>query len=383
MPTHSNRMRGSKIKIGYLSGDFHDHPVAHLVAGLFGLHDRNEFEICAYSYGPDNASDYRTRIRNDCDVFVDIHGHSHRDAARRIYDDEIDILVDLKGYTTGARLDICALRPAPIQVTYLGFPGSSGADFFDYILTDKIVTPEDQMPFYTENFVYLPDSYLVNDHTQAISERPLSRTDVGLPDAGFVFCSFNQAYKIEPVMWDVWMRVLRSVPGSVLWLTRTNGPAERNLQREAAGRDVDPERIVFAERLQKPEHLARLKFADLFLDTRIYNAHTTASDALWAGVPLITLEGRHFASRVASSLLTAIGLPELITRDLEAYEGLAVGLAQNSDELDAIAQKLSRNRLTEPLFDTPRFARNLEVAFRRMWALHLAGEEPRMIEVKS
>ena len=351
------------------------------MVSLFGLHDREAFEIHAYSYGPDDSSDYRKRIVNDCDRFVDIRDLSAIDAARRIYRDEIDMLVDVKGYTKGTRLEICALRPAPVQVTYLGFPGSTGADFFDYVITDRIVTPEDQAAYYTEKFVYLPHCYQVNDHTLAISDKPFTRADFGLPEEGFVFCCFNQTYKINAVMWEVWMRVLRAVPGGVLWLYHSNGAAERNLKREVAARNVDSERIVFAVRMPVAEHLARMRLADLFLDTRIYNAHATASDALWAGVPLITLQGRHFASRVASSLLTAVGLPELITHSLDEYEALALRLAHDPEELAAIRDRLAANRLTEPLFDTPRFAKNLECAYKEMWRLYLNGEQPQRIEV--
>lgn len=381
VPSNFERSPRGKIRVGYLSADFHAHATSYLMVSLFGLHDREAFEIYAYSYGPDDSGDCRRRIVNGCESFVDIRDLSAVDAARRIHRDGVDILVDLKGYTKGTRLEICALRPAPVQATYLGFPGSTGAGFFDYILTDRIVTPQDQAPHYTEKFAFLPHCYQVNDHTQAISDKPFTRADFGLPDEGFVFCSFNQTYKIEAVMWEVWMRILRSVPGSVLWLYLSNGAAERNLKREAAARDVDPQRIVFATKLPKPEHLARLKLADLFLDTRICNGHTTASDALWAGVPLITLQGRHFASRVASSLLAAVGLPELITASLDGYEALALRLARNPDELAAIREKLAENRLTKPLFDTPRFARNLEAAYKEFWRLYLAGEAPRMVEV--
>ncbi len=381
LPSDFERSPKGKIRVGYLSADFHAHATSYLMVSLFGLHDREVFEIHAYSYGPDDSSDYRKRIVNGCDRFADIRDLSAVDAARRIHQDGIDILVDLKGYTKDTRLEICALRPAPVQATYLGFPGSTGAGFFDYILTDRIVTPQDQAPFYTEKFVYLPHCYQVNDHTQAISDKPFTRADFGLPEEGFVFCCFNQTYKIEAVMWEVWMRILRSVPGGVLWLYRSNAAAERNLKREAAARNVDPESIVFATKLPKPEHLARLKLADLFLDTRICNGHTTASDALWAGVPLITLQGRHFASRVASSLLAAVGLPELVTARLDGYEALAVRLAHDREELAAIRDRLAGNRLRAPLFDTPRFARNLEGAYKEFWRLYLAGEAPRQIEV--
>ncbi len=371
----------TKIVVGYLSNDFRNHATAHLMLSLFGLHNRDEFEIFGYSYGENDGSYYRARIQRDCDKFVDLHNLSYADAAKCIYKDEIDILVDLKGHTGGNRLEICALRPAPIQVSYLGFPGTTGADFFDYIITDRIVTPEDHAPHYSENFVYLPHCYQVNDHSQSISDKDWKKADFGLPEGSFVFCSFNRPYKIDPVMFDIWMNILRQVPKSVLWLQGGNETAEKNLRWEAEARGVKSERLVFAERLPKDEHLARMRLADLALDTWIVNGHTTTSDSLWIGVPVITIKGSHFASRVSSSILTAIGLSELITHSLEEYEALAVHLARNPGELQGIRQRLAKNRLTKPLFDTPRFARNLEKAYKEMWKIFLAGERPCQIEV--
>jgi protein O-GlcNAc transferase len=255
--------------------------------------------------GKDDGSYYRARIQNDCDKFVDISSLSFTNAAKCIYEDQVDILVDLKGYTKDNRLAICALRPAPIQVSYLGFPGTTGADFLDYLITDKIVTPEDHAFYYSENFVYLPHCYQVNDHTQPISNKDWKKTDIGLPESCFVFCCFNHPYKIDSVMFDVRMRILQQVPESVLWLLSGNKIAEKNLRREAEARGVKSERLIFAEMLPKDEHLGRLKFADLNLDTRIVNGHATTSDALWAGVPVITLQGSNFASRVSSSILFA------------------------------------------------------------------------------
>lgn len=375
------KLSKTKISVGYLSNDFRHHATAHLMLSLFGLHNRDKFDIFCYSYGKDDRSYYRTRIQQDCDKFVDIGNLSHADAAKCIYEDRVDILVDLKGYTKGSRLEICALRPAPVQVNYLGFPGTSGADFFDYIMTDRIVTPKDHAPYYSENFAYLPHCYQVNDHAQAISDKDWKRADFELPEGIIVFCSFNHAYKIDSLMFDTWMKILSRVPNSVLWLQWGNKTAERNLKQEAEARGVRPERLIFGEKLPKDEHLARLRLADLALDTRLVNGHTTTSDALWAGVPLITLQGNHFASRVSASILTAIGLPELITYSLEEYEALAVRLVCSPNELRAIRQRLAKNRLTEPLFDTPRFARNLENAYKEMWKIYLAGEKPRKIEV--
>jgi protein O-GlcNAc transferase len=370
-----------KIVIGYLSNRFGNTATAHLMLSLFGLHNRDEFSIYCYSYGKDDGSSYRARIVQDSDKFVDISSLSFEASARRINEDQVDILVDLKGHTQGSRFEICALRPAPIQVSYLGFAGSTGADFIDYIITDNIVTPEDHRPYYSEQCVYLPHCYLVNDHTQPISNKDWKKVDFGLPEKCFVFCSFNQPYKIDPIMFDVWMTILKQVPNGILWLMFESKLAENNLRQEAEARGVKPERLIFAKKLSKDEHLSRLRLADLALDTRIVNGHTTTSDALWAGVPVITLHGSHFASRVSSSILSAMGLPQLIAHSVEDYEALAVRLASAHVELQEIRQKIAENRLTSPLFDTPRFVRNLETAYKEMWSIFLAGDAPRQIEV--
>jgi predicted O-linked N-acetylglucosamine transferase (SPINDLY family) len=372
-----NRTWKKKIAIGYLSGDFHNHPVAHLISGIFRLHDRNIFEVICYSYGADDGSSYRDRIRNDCDQFVDISNLPDTEAAKRIYEDKIAILIDLAGHTGRInRLGICALRPAPIQIAYLGFPGTSGADFFDYILTDRIVSPQSHAPYYSEKFLYLPNCYQVNDHQQIIAEKNRTRADMKLPEGCVVFCSFNQPIKIEPVMFDLWMTILKKFPNSVLWLLKRNDSASDNLRLEARIRGVNPDRLIFAEEMPKDEHLARHVFVDLVLDTRIYNGHTTTSDAIWAGVPVITLLGNHFASRVSASILTAIGLPELIAHNLQEYEALVLKFAKNPNELIRIRQKLAKHRLTESLFDTPRFVRDLEQAYQQIYRIFAAGKAP-------
>ena len=380
-PFHDRKKGKTKIIIGYISDRFRNTATAHLMLSLFGLHNRDEFSVCCYSYGKDDGSSYRARIEQDCDKFVDISSLSYDAAARCIYEDQVDILVDLKGHTKGSRLAILALHPAPIQVSYLGFAGSTGADFIDYIITDKIVTPKDHIQYYSEECVYMPHCYLVNDHTQPISDKNFNKADFGLPESSFVFCSFNQPYKIDPVIFNVWMEILQQVPESVLWLLFGNKIAEENLKQEAEARGVISERIIFAKSLPKDEHLSRLKLADLALDTRIVNGHTTTSDALWAGVPVITLQGSHFASRVSSSILSAIGLPDLITHSLEAYEALAVQLAKNPADIQKVRKRVAENRRAEPLFDTPRFVRNLERAYKEMWKIFLTGEAPRQIEV--
>ncbi len=374
--------RREKIRIGYLSNDFRDHPVAHLITGLFKQHKRQQFEIFCYSYGKDDKSEYRKEIQTNCDKFADIQYLSDADAAKQIINDQINILIDLTGYTTDNRMEICVYRPAPVQVNYLGFPGTTGSDFFDYIITDRIVTPEEHSLFYSEKFVFMPHCYMVNDNTQEISDKKLLKKDFDLPDDCFVFCSFNQNYKIEPVMFDVWMQILRNVPKSILWLSSGNETAEKNLKHEASARNISNERLIFAKRIQsKAEHFARLKLADIVLDTRIYNGHTTTCDALWAGVPVITLQGKHFASRVSSSILTAAGIPELITYSLDEYKDLAVKFGNNSEKLQAIRQNLEKNRLICPLFDTRRFTKNLENAYKAIWNIFLSGKTPQQINV--
>jgi protein O-GlcNAc transferase len=377
----SRRTNSGKLMIGYLSGDFYDHATAHLMRSVFGLHDRQKFQVYCYSYGPDDGSSYRQQIRRQSDHFIDIRQMSQLDAARRIYADRVDILVDLKGHTKGARLGIPACRPSPIQVHFLGYPGTTGADFIDYLITDKIVTPPEHASFYSEKLAILPYSYQVNDHQQAIAPRIWTKKEQGLPEKGFVFSSFNLPYKIDPLLFNRWMCILHQVPGSVLWLYKAAATAATNLAREAKGRGIDPQRLIFAEKLPKADHLARLQLADLALDTRIVNGHTTTSDSLWAGVPVLTLQGEPFAARVSASLLNAIGLPELIVKDLDAYERLAVRLATQPAKLQKLRIRLSQNRLTAPLFDTPAFVRHLESAYQKMWRLFRQGQSPQQFEV--
>lgn len=361
--------QADRLRIGYVSANFNNHAEAHLTASLFGLHDRNRYEVFAYSTGIDDGSRYRQRIRDGCENFIDVQHESVPDTAHRIRDDGIHILVDLAVYNKQAATGIFALHPAPVQVSYLGYPGTSGADFYDYILTDRVVTPPDQQVFYTEKFAYLPDCYQVNDHELVIPDTDPDRTCYGLPQSGFVFSSFNNAYKIEPGIFDAWMRILDRVPGSVLWLLDHGETTLANLRREAERRGIDRGRLVFAPKLAKKAHLARHRHANLFLDTRYYNAHTTASDALRAGVPIVTLAGQTFAARVAASLLEATGMKELITTNIDDYMELSVNLATNHAFFASIKDKLSTQLDTTPLFDTPRFARNLELAYEKMWRM--------------
>ncbi|MCW0234402.1 MAG: tetratricopeptide repeat protein [Ferrovibrio sp.] len=376
LPPHPAPRRREKIRIGYLSADYLPHATAYLMAELFERHDRSRFEITAYSIGPDSDSDVRRRLVAGFDHFVDLRLLPHDESARRIYADDIDILVDLKGYTQNARPEIMASRPAPIQVNYLGYPGTMGAPFIDYIIADRFLIPPEQHAWFDEKVVALPHSYQPNDTKRPIASLQLSRAAFGLPEQGFVFSSFNNPYKLTPRVFDIWMRLLAQVPGSVLWQLQVEPDAAENLRREAQARGIDPARLVFALPLPQPAHLARQALADLFLDTLPVNAHTTASDALWAGLPVLTCAGSTFIGRVAGSLLTAVGLPELITDNLEDYEALALALARDPARLAALRQRLAANRLTSPLFDIARFSRNLEAAYTQMWERRLAGQPP-------
>lgn len=371
-----DRYAHERIRIGYLSGDFHAHAVSFLAAGMFEHHDRHAFETIAISVGPDDNSATRTRLVAAFERFVDAQSMPDKQIAELIRSLEIDILVDLTGHTTGSRLGVLAWRPAPLQATYLGYPGTTGADFIDYIIADPTVIPPEHRRYYTEQVAYLPDSYLPNDISRPIGTPP-SRSSAHLPEDGFVFCSFNNAYKITPHAFDIWMRLLNRVEGSVLWLPKFNNTASENLRKEAENRGVSPDRIVFADRTATQEdHLARLKLADLFLDTEYYNAHSTACDALWAGVPLVTCIGSAFAGRVGASVLKAVGLPELVTTSPEDYEALALKLATDPALLASIKAKLATQRLTAPLFDTERFTRNIEAIYLKMWQRAQAGEAP-------
>jgi predicted O-linked N-acetylglucosamine transferase (SPINDLY family) len=372
-----------RIRLGYLSGDFHQHATAQLMAGLFEHHDRDRFEVLAYSYGPDDRSPMRARLASAFDRFIDIHALSHREAARLIHADKVDILVDLKGYTHHARPAISAHRPAPVQVNYLGYPATMGADFIDYIIVDPFVVPSSQQPFFSERLVYLPGSYQVNDRRREVAKARTSRQDCGLPSEGLVLCSFNNSYKISPVFFDIWMRLLRLVPGSILWLLEPNELVKHNLRSEARKRGVDSGRLIFAPVLSSAEHLGRHRHADLFLDTLPCNAHTTASDALWAGLPVLTCCGSTFAGRVAGSLLMAIGMPELVTGSLEEYERLALALARDPQRLIALRKKLESNRDAGALFDLPKLTENLETAYARMWQTWLSGQTPAAFSIES
>ena len=371
VPVERERMASERITIGYLSADFQEHATAHLISELIELHDRSRFRVIGYSYGADDGGAARARLRGAFDSFVDLEDVSHASAAERIRTDEVDILVDLKGYTTDARPEIMALRPAPIQVSYLGYPGTMGMRAIDYLLVDRFVVPADQQEHFTETLVHLPDCYFVNDRRRSIA-RAHSRAEYGLPEGGFVFCCFNSPHKITPAIFDIWMRLLERVPGSVLWLLETSEAAMANLRREAETRlkggpeRLTSERLIFAPFVTNAEHLARFAVADLFLDTLPYNAHTLTCDALWGGCPVLTSVGETFASRVAGSILHAAGLSELVTSTLEEYEATALRLAADRAELDMLRARVQRCRMEAPLFDTPRFTRAIESAFEWM-----------------
>ena len=362
-----------KIRIAYMSTDFREHAVAHLVAGLIEAHDRRRFEVIAMSFGPEDTSSMRRRLKGAFDQFHDANSMTDREAATLLRELEVDIVVDLNGFTEGLRPEILAFRPAPVQVNYLGYPGTTGANFIDYVIADAVVLPFSQQKYCTERIVHLPHCYQANDRKREIAPTAPTRTAACLPESGFVFCCFNNNYKITSNVFDVWMRLLNNFDESVLWLVRDNGVAERNLRAAAEARGIAASRLVFAERLPPAQHLARHGLADLFLDTLPYNAHTTGSDALWAGLPLITCLGDAFPGRVGASLLQAVGLPELIAPTLAEYEQLARRLAGNPAELLKIRKKLQSNRLSCPLFDTERFAGGIEAAYVRMWERNQAG----------
>ena len=375
------RNRHDKIRLGYLSPDFRNHAVARLSAELFELHDRGKFELYAFSLRADDRSDIRKRLSRSFDRFIDAHQVPDSEVARQMRALEIDLAVDLGGLTKGSRPAILAHRPAPIQINYLGYPGTLGADFIDYVIVDPFVVPSDQQEQFGERLVQLPECYQVNDRKRPIAEHTPTRAECGLPEQGFVFTCFNQSSKLTPQLFDIWMRLLQRIPGSVIWLLGGRERATANLCGEAEARGVAADRLVFAEHRPLPDHLARNRVADLFLDTLPYNAHTTASDALWAGLPVLTCAGRGFAARVAGSLLHAVGLPELVTGTLDEYEALALRLARDPELLGALRARLAENRLTAPLFDSVRYCRHLEDAYHEIYARWQRGEPVRSFAV--
>ncbi len=371
----------NKLRIGYLSADFRLHPLAYLISELIELHDGEQFEVYAYSYGPDDQSAERTRLRHAFDHFVDIRNLSLQQAADRIHADGIDILIDLTGFTQSSRSNIVALRPAPVLVNWLGYPGTMGKGLFDYLISDTVITPPESASDYGEQLVLLPNAYQPNDRKRPIGKTP-ARVDYGLPEDAFVFCCFNQTFKILPHVFDSWMRILRQTPDSILWLLECNPLAKNNLLQEAANRGISAERIVFAPRVSMADHMARHVLADLFLDTAPYNAHTTTSDALWMCLPVMTVKGTTFPARVAASLLLATNLPELVVSNLDEYEALALRLARSPQLLESYRERLQQNSEMLPLFNMQMFRQHLENAYWQMWRRWQQGLAPALIQVQ-
>jgi protein O-GlcNAc transferase len=374
--------RHHRCRVAYVSADLREHATTYLIVGALERHDRGRFETYGISLRPAEASAAGERIAAAFDRFIDVSEMTDDEAVDLMRDLEIDIAVDLNGYTQGCRPHIFAHGAAPIQVSYLGYPGTMGAPFMDYLLADEFVIPPEKRRHYGEAVVYLPDCFQANDDKRAISERVFSRAEVGLPQDAFAFCCFNNTHKVNPRMFDIWMRLLAQLPESALWLLCHESVVRDNLRREAASRSIDPRRLVFAERLPYAEHLARLRLADLFLDTLPFNAGTTASDALWAGVPVLTLSGDAFAARMAGSLLRAAGTPELIACSDEEYESKAIELARSPQTLRQLRGRLAQNRGTMPLFDTARFTAHLEAAYEEMWMRMERGDEPHDFSVR-
>ena len=370
-----------RIKIGYISGDFYNFPTMHLLAGVLEAHNRERFEIYAFSYSLRQNDKMRQRIKLGVDHFIDVNDLSSNEIAKLIQNNNIDISIDLNGYTSKSRSEIFQYRMSPIQINYLGYPSTMGANFIDYIIADTVTIPDENRNFYSEKIIYMPHTYQANDDKRKIAKTNSRRVDFNLPDKGFVFCCFNQIYKISPKEFNIWMRLLRNVNNSVLWLIKSNKWVEQNFSKEAKRQGIDPSRIIFAEKLSYSEHLARHKHADLFIDTFNYNAHTTASDALWGGLPIVTKQGKQFTARVTSSLLTACGLPELITKNEKEYEELIYELATNPKKLKAISLKLSENKKNKPLFNTKLYTNNFENGLQKAYDLYFNGEHPKNIFV--
>ena len=370
-----------RLRIGYFSADFCNHATMCLMAQVFAMHDKSNFEIFAYSYGPDTQDKMRKKLMSDVDVFHDVREMDDMQIVDLARAENLSIAIDLKGFTQAARLAPFAYGLAPVQISYLGYPGTLGTDFIDYIVADPVLIPDDKRRYYSEQIIYLPNTYQPTDNRRANSDKIITREDMGLPNEDFVFCCFNNLYKISQKEFEIWMRLLGKVENSVLWLLKSNKWAEQSLKREAEARGIRAERLIFAEKVPQDEHLARQKLADLFLDTFNYNAHTTTSDALWAGLPVVTKLGEGFAARVAASLLTAIGLPELITESEEAYEALALAVATDPNELAKIKSKLEANRLTQPLFDSETYTRHLETGYQMAYDRYFTGHSPDTIIV--
>ena len=371
-----------KLRIGYFSTDYREHPVAYLIAKVLEQHNRNEFEVFGYSLHGNQQFEIRQRLINSFDRFLDVQKLSNKDIACKARQDGIDIAIDLNGYTQNARTKIFAYRAAPIQINYLGFPGTTGADFMDYIVADRHIIPPENQKYFNEKILYLPNTYMPTDNDRELSNRHMTRRDMGLPEDAFVFCCFNNNYKITSSEFDIWMRLLNKIEGSILWLRQSNQWSELNIKKEAQRRKVDPERVVFAGSVPVAEHLARQRLADLFIDTFSFNAHTTATEALWTGLPVVTKMGQGFAARVAGSLLNSVGLPELITKNEHDYEMLILELATNQSKLSKIRKKLAANLLEQPLFDTEQYTKHIEDGYQQAYQNYFEGNPPKTITVQ-
>jgi predicted O-linked N-acetylglucosamine transferase (SPINDLY family) len=376
-----NENYSERLKVGFFSADFRDHAVMYLISGLFREYDKKKFEFFLYSFGKDESLKWHNLLNDTVDKFTDVTDLSFKEISEMSRKDNLDIAIDLMGYTKNNRLGIFKHRVAPIQINYLGYPGTIGADYFDYIIADEVLIPENQKQFYSEKIIYMPHSYQPNDNKITIPELNTTKSDYGLPDEGFVFCCFNQSYKIGINEFNIWMRILKKIDKSILWLGQSNKWARKNICKQAESNNINSSRIIFANNLPHLEHLERHRHADIFLDTFNYNAHTTASDALWGGLPIITKQGNQFAARVASSLLSALDLNELITHTDEEYEALILDYALNSIKLKEIKQKLNRNKNNKPLFNTQKYTRDFELGMYKIHKLYLNGEKPRDIKI--
>ncbi len=370
-----------KIRIGYYSADFYNHATSYLMAELFEMHDKDQFELIAFSFNSNNKDQMHSRVSQAFDRYIEVAFMSDKEVAQMSRELEIDIAIDLKGLTQNERFGIFAYQAAPIQVSYLGYPGTLGSNYIDYVIADETIIPKDSQRYYAEKIIYMPHTYQVNDRSRVIASTHFSKQELGLPEEVFVFCCFNNNYKIYPPVFDLWVKILKAVDHSVLWLLEDNVTASINLSKEAQSRGLDPSRLVFAKRMDMSSHLARQKVADLFLDTLPYNAHTTASDALWAGLPVLTCMGDTFAGRVAASLLFSIGLPELVTETLDEYESLAIELATNSEKLKSIQVKLKNNRLSTPLFNTPLFTKHIELGYKKIYEQYQSDLPPEHVYI--
>ena len=378
----NSESKSDRIRLGYISSDFKEHAVSYLIAKVLESHNRDEFKLFGYSIFPSKLDKMGERTREAFDVFQEVDKFSDKEIALKIQNDKIDILIDLNGHTINSRTGVFTYKPAKIQINFLGFPGTMGAKFIDYIIADNVIIPNEFNNFYSEKIIRLPHSYMPTDNTREISIRLITREEMGLPTESLVFCCFNNTYKISVDEFDIWMRILSKIENSVLWLKIENELAKKNIQIAAEKRGVDPSRIIFADFIKMEDHLARYTLADIFLDTFNFNGHTTAADALWAGTPLITKLGNSFAARVAGSLLTALGLTELITNTEKEYEALIIRLANNPLELEKIKEKLKKNLISNSLFDTEKYTFNLEKAYHKAYENYTKGNKPENITIK-